>query len=460
MFNISPHLIKKSVYYSTPIFLMGVFVLSNSQKFPNNYPVYNASSSSYLDEIYFSANSDFSTASTLDEFSELPSDPDFLESDFSSTDQGLRDSDAASLTDGGVAFIDSATDYTVSRGDGAIQILSKAGIESTDIKNIVYNSSAPRSVFSLSAGDIITVNRVSDKLTSLDIRPKKRNYFYHFKADENRRFIFSKESYTRVEKINSYAFSINSSLYHDGANAGLSDTEISQVVEILKFKSDFNHLKAGEFFDVLVSRSYYNDVVSGESKVLAVKYLIDGSKKFAFYYSSDGNEGYFDQNGVSVTPTFRRHPVDGPRVTSLYNPNRMHPVLHYVRPHRGTDYGGFMKPIHAISDGTIVFAGKRGSFGNAVIIKHPHGVQTLSAHMNNFEKGVKRGAKVDKGQVLGYIGKTGIVTGPHLHFEMKINGKYVDSLKAKLPMESKVSDLDDFRSHVGEVLSKTGWSLN
>lgn len=346
--------------------------------------------------------------------------------------------------------------HIVGSGDGLISVLKGAGIDSTDIKDIVYNSGTPEHVFNLKNGDVLEFEKKSDgSLKKLVIKPI--GDCFHTIERTGERFVYKKSLYPEVKEVINFTINITDSLYLNGEQQGLTAKEISSIVDILKAKVNMNSVQKGEKFDIVLERTFANGRDLNKSSVIAIRHVEGDKVVYGFRWQEGDDVGYFDKNGNGLLPSFRRHPIDNPRITSHYNPKRLHPVLKIVRPHRGTDYAGAGKPIMAIADGKIVSAGRRGSFGNAVIVKHAYGVQTLNAHMSRFGKGIKTGVNVKKGQVIGYIGSTGIVTGPHLHFEMKINGKYVNSLKAQLPTGDKVSDLDDYSKYVSKVMLVNRW---
>nr|WP_282604039.1 peptidoglycan DD-metalloendopeptidase family protein [Vibrio crassostreae] len=346
--------------------------------------------------------------------------------------------------------------YVVGSGDSLIYLLKDAGLSSAEVKGIVYNSRAPKSAFNLMKGDGVEVT--FDKVGSfkkLSILPKGSTFYEITNVDGN--YSHKKEIYPEELRELKKSFVISDSVYKDGLATGLTAAEVARVINVFQHKVDTSKVSKGEEFDVLLHRVFANGKFTGSSVVKAVRYTKRGVSKYAFLWSKGDKEGYFDENGDGLMPSFMRHPIKNPRITSNYNPKRLHPILKIVRPHRGTDYGGNRKPIMAIADGKVVHAGRKGSFGNTVIIKHANGVQTLSAHMSKIMSGVKRGATVTKGQTVGLIGSTGVSTGPHLHFEMKIDGRYVNPLKAKLPMDDKVDDISEYKSSISKVMKTEGW---
>ena len=140
---------------------------------------------------------------------------------------------------------------------------------------------------------------------------------------------------------------------------------------------------------------------------------------------------------------FLRNPIDFARISSRFNLGRKHPVLNTIRAHKGTDYAAATgTPIKAAGDGKIIFAGRKGGYGNVVIIQHGTRYQTLYAHMNSFHRSVRKGRSVKQGQIIGYVGSTGLATGPHLHYEFRVDGVHRDSLRVKLPKAQSISAVE------------------
>lgn len=343
-------------------------------------------------------------------------------------------------------------EHNVMAGDSFISIARKSGVDADDLTNILYRSGISKSSFSLKKSQKIVFEFLGEKLKSFSIYGDSISYV---KISMTKNGTYSKSRVKLPTKIetNSIEFDIKSNFSSDGARSGLTQEEITQVVDILKSKLDFNALKAGAVVEVIFDREVVNQrIVSTLLKAVRLK-LSDTNIIEAYYYKTSSGAGYYDINGKSVTPSFLRHPVDNPLITSRFNLNRKHPILDVVRPHWGTDYGHMGgTPIKAISDATVKFAGTKGGFGKAVILTHPQGIETISAHMSKYGKGIKTGEKVKKGQVIGYVGKTGLSTGYHLHFELKKDGKRVDSLNVDLPTIDVVDDLSKFKQVVNDYL--------
>merc|ERR1712000_129989 len=179
----------------------------------------------------------------------------------------------------------------------------------------------------------------------------------------------------------------------------------------------------------------------GDGNILIARFNNNGRELTAVRYEdSDGNANYYAPDGRSMRKEFLRNPMDVFRISSRFNPGRKHPVLNTIRAHKGTDYAAPTgTPIKAAGDGKIIFAGRKGGYGNCVIIQHGSRYQTLYAHMSRFNSSARTGRSVKQGQVIGYVGMTGLATGPHLHYEFRVDGVHRDSLRVELPKAKSIS---------------------
>jgi murein DD-endopeptidase MepM/ murein hydrolase activator NlpD len=185
----------------------------------------------------------------------------------------------------------------------------------------------------------------------------------------------------------------------------------------------------------------------GTGNILSARFTNRGKTYTAVRYTNkQGNSSYYNANGESMRKAFIRTPVDFARISSRFSNGRRHPILNKIRAHKGVDYAAPRgTPIKAAGDGRISLAGRHGGYGNAVIIQHGQRYRTLYAHMQGFAKGVRTGSNVKQGQIIGYIGTTGLSTGPHLHYEFQVNGVHVDPLSQKLPMSDPIANSEKSR---------------
>ncbi len=229
---------------------------------------------------------------------------------------------------------------------------------------------------------------------------------------------------------------IEQSLYVAAEQADLKQSTIMELSDIFQWELDFaRDIRKGDQFSLVYDRLYREGKYIGDGDILAAEFVRGGKRYQAVRYTDpDGNTGYYAPNGDSKRRTFLRHPVDVVRITSRFDPNRMHPVLHKIRAHKGVDYGSPTgTPIRATANGVVKFAGSKSAYGKTIILSHGSDIRTLYAHMSRISDKVKHGKRVRQGDVIGYVGKTGRVTGAHLHYEFQKNGQHVDPLKVKLP---------------------------
>lgn len=229
---------------------------------------------------------------------------------------------------------------------------------------------------------------------------------------------------------------IQQSLYLAAQQADLKQSTIMELADIFQWELDFaKDIRKGDQFSLVYDRLYREGRYIGDGDILAAEFIRGGKTHRAIRFTTDdGMTGYYSPDGQSKRRTFMRHPVDVVRITSRFNPNRLHPVLHQIRAHRGVDYGSPIgSPIYATADGKVAYSGMKSSYGNTVILQHGKKFSTLYAHMSKIAEKSKTGSRVKQGDVIGYVGKTGRVTGAHLHYEFRVNNKQIDPLKVELP---------------------------
>ncbi|MEG2393296.1 MAG: peptidoglycan DD-metalloendopeptidase family protein, partial [Pseudomonas sp.] len=208
------------------------------------------------------------------------------------------------------------------------------------------------------------------------------------------------------------------------------------MASVFGYDVDFaQDIRQGDEFDVIYEQKVVNGKAVGTGPILSARFTNRGKTYTAVRYTNkQGNSSYYTADGNSMRKAFIRTPVDFARISSKFSMGRKHPILNKIRAHKGVDYAAPRgTPIKAAGDGKVLLAGRRGGYGNTVIIQHGNTYRTLYGHMQGFAKGVKTGGSVKQGQVIGYIGTTGLSTGPHLHYEFQVNGVHVDPLGQKLP---------------------------
>ncbi len=227
---------------------------------------------------------------------------------------------------------------------------------------------------------------------------------------------------------------IASSLYTAIKDLGEETELVATLVDLFAYDINFYiDTHDGDRFKVIVEKQYLDGQFYRYGRVLAAEYAGRVGTYRAFWWQPpEGKGGYFDEKGENVAKSMLKTPLKFSRVSSGFNPRRMHPVLHRVKGHFGTDYAAPTgTPVWAAADGKVVWAARKGGAGNCVIVDHGGGLKTIYMHLSRFAKGLKHGQRVAQKQVIGYVGMTGLATGPHLHFSVTKNGTYVDFQKLK-----------------------------
>jgi murein DD-endopeptidase MepM/ murein hydrolase activator NlpD len=238
------------------------------------------------------------------------------------------------------------------------------------------------------------------------------------------------------------ATTIQHSLYLAAKKAQLSDKVIHQFTDLFAWNIDFaKELRSGDRFVLLFEEHHAGDELIGSGNIIAAKFVNRGKIHTAIrHVDTQGNVDYFNEDGESVRKAFLRYPVKHTHISSSFNPKRLHPILKITRPHYGVDFAAALgTPIKAAGDGIIEKRESRGGYGNMIQIRHNATYKTLYAHMLRFAKDLKVGSRVKQGQVIGYVGQTGLASGPHLHYEFHANNKAVNPITVKLPTANPIA---------------------
>jgi murein DD-endopeptidase MepM/ murein hydrolase activator NlpD len=229
---------------------------------------------------------------------------------------------------------------------------------------------------------------------------------------------------------------IDSSLFQAAADADLNERVAFDLAEIFQYDIDFVlDIQSGDRFSVVYEEVFQDGVALRTGNILAAKFVNEGREYRAVrYVDSHGSAQYFTPDGKSLRKAFIRAPVQFSRISSRFNPSRRHPVLNRIRAHRGVDYAAPVgTPVRAAGEGRVRFLGRQGGYGNVIELEHGSGVVTVYGHMSRFAARLKRGQRVELGSVIGYVGMTGLATGPHLHYEYRIRGKHQNPQTVPLP---------------------------
>jgi murein DD-endopeptidase MepM/ murein hydrolase activator NlpD len=229
---------------------------------------------------------------------------------------------------------------------------------------------------------------------------------------------------------------IQGSLFGAASKAGMSDAMVVKLADVFKYDIDFiKDIRSGDSFTVIYNDVYRDGRYLHEGDIVAAEFINRGKRYTAYRFKqADGNVGWFSEDGRPLRKALLRTPVTFTRISSRFSLARFHPILGYTRAHKGVDYAAPKgTPIHAAGDGTIVYRGWERGYGNFVLIKHNATYSTAYGHMSRFAGGERVGTHVRQGEVIGYVGMTGLATGPHLHYEVRIDGHQVNPLTVTMP---------------------------
>ena len=346
----------------------------------------------------------------------------------------------------------------IGNGETVAGVLQDAGVSGSDAYNVVKALSKHFDPREVRAGQAISVKFEPEgnalRFASLNMRIDPVKEVVVSLSDDN----FSAEMREKdvVLEVNAVNATIKNSLYGSAAHAGIPASVVAEMIRIYSYQVDFQRdVRQGDKFEILYE-TYETEEgdFARYGDVLFANLLIGGKKMPVYRYESkDGAVDYYDENGQSIKKTLMRTPVDGARISSGFGMRR-HPVLGYSKMHKGMDFAAALgTPVYAAGDGTIELSGRRGSFGNYIRIRHNGELQTAYAHLHKIAKGINKGVRVKQGQLIGYVGSTGRSTGPHLHYEVHVNGKAVNPRSIKLPVGQVLAkaELKKFKQHVSSI---------
>ena len=327
--------------------------------------------------------------------------------------------------------------YVIEKNDSIEKILKKFSVKNADVKdisvklkkqklaNIYSGRNLSLIIKKLENGSNTVVNLVFPISNTRSVEVRKSQDEFIIK--ENILKLYKREVVIKNQ--------ITNNLYTSAIEAGIEPNIIVEFARIFGFEVDFpRDIRKGNWFEIYYEKFLDdNDKVRDTGKIIYASMFVNGDELNLYNFNYKGDEEYYDIKGKSITKSLMKTPINGARLSSSFG-MRKHPILGYNKMHRGTDFAAPSgTPIMASGSGTVTRARWCGGGGNCVKIKHNSTYETIYAHMKSFAKGVKEGRKVKQGQIIGYVGSTGMSTGPHLHYEVIVNGKKVNSQKLKLP---------------------------
>jgi murein DD-endopeptidase MepM/ murein hydrolase activator NlpD len=324
-------------------------------------------------------------------------------------------------------------DLLVKRGDTLEVLFRRNGLSLTDLAAMVALPDASAALKLLKPGDrleiahrdgqVLSLRREIDEIKLLSIAREESG----FAANTIEREVDIRVTGAHGE--------IQSSLFEAGSAAGISDRTTMDMAGIFEWDIDFiQDVREGDTFTVIYEELWRDGVKLRDGQIVAAEFVNQGKAfRAARFIDGSGRPGYFTPEGRSVRKAFIRAPLNFTRISSNFNPSRRHPVLNTIRAHRGVDYAAPTgTPIRAAGDGKVLFRGTQGGYGNTIILQHGGNITTLYGHLSRFGN-ARAGARVNQGDVIGYVGSSGLATGPHLHYEYRVNGAHRNPRTVSLP---------------------------
>jgi murein DD-endopeptidase MepM/ murein hydrolase activator NlpD len=347
---------------------------------------------------------------------------------------------------------------SVKPGDTLSGLFEHYGLPSADWQRIAKLGDSIKPIYRMRPGDELRVRKTRDgRLAGLQIDLDEIRSLQITRTENG----FETEILEApVDRQHSYAIgTINSSLFMAAQNAGLDDSLAMELAFIFGWDIDFAlDIRSGDRFLVIYEEIFRHGEKIGNGDIVAAEFVNQGRKLQAFRYTTpDGRSQFYSADGKSMRKAFLRTPVDFARISSKFNLGRRHPILNRIRAHKGVDYAAANgTPIKAAGNGRVEFKGRKGGYGNTIIIKHGSSTSTLYAHMSRFGRGISNGSRVQQGQIIGYVGSSGLATGPHLHYEFRVNGAHKNPLTVKLPTAEPLAKeyKEDFRSSITPALAQ------
>lgn len=345
----------------------------------------------------------------------------------------------------------------VRSGDTLAKLFARAGVEARIVHDLARAGEIGRRLHRIHPGDTIEVGFDADDEVARVRYPldSERKAVFDRNGDGFDTRILEQPLERRIEYANG---TIHSSLFQTGARAGMNDNLIMELVEIFGWDIDFVlDIRRGDRFSVIYESLYKDGEHVRNGDIIAAEFINQGRSYRAIRYTSEENgTEYYAPDGSSMRKAFLRTPVKFSRISSGFG-KRRHPTLGTMRNHQGVDYAARTgTPIRATGDGRIIQRGRRGGYGNTVEIRHGGRYSTLYAHMHRFAGGQSVGSYVEQGEVIGHVGSTGMSTGPHLHYEFRVNGTHRDPLKVEFPSSDPVPEerMDHFREQIRPLLAQ------
>jgi murein DD-endopeptidase MepM/ murein hydrolase activator NlpD len=323
----------------------------------------------------------------------------------------------------------------VQPGDTVAELMQRLNIKDAAASDYLRNSAQARAFRKLtsgkevqaitdSSGALVSLNYLGEQGAQVEIKKQGDTFTTNTVAAQ-----LEKRLFVRTGEI-------KTSLYAATDAAGMPESAANQLTEIFSGDVDFHHdLKRGDRFTAVYEMTYSNGALIKAGQIQAAEFINQGHVYRAVrFQASNGHSDYYTPDGKSLKKAFLRSPIAFSRVSSGFSMSRFHPVLNKWRAHKGVDFAAAIgTPVKATADGTVDFDGQQNGYGNVVILKHQSHLSTVYGHLSRFARGLHKGERIAQGDVIGYVGMTGLASGPHLHYEFRIDGQQHDPLRVALP---------------------------
>lgn len=350
----------------------------------------------------------------------------------------------ADVVDLPIIPIEEAFPHVITPKSTLFSVLSELDVPSPTIQIIVDTAKPHQNLAQLKPGirfQIVRESQTSNDLSEIDFRFSAIDRLVIKKINGQ----WSAEKiHEKVDiKIVSFSGIVTSSLWESALKAKMDPDLISELADIFGWEVDFSReVRVNDRWRITVEEKTVQGQPVGWGSILAAEYENAGrSYQAALYRANDKDMGYFTPEGNSLRKMFLKSPIRYGRITSTFKRRRFHPIMKVFRPHNGVDYGAPTgTPVRTVASGTVTFAQRSGGGGNVIKVRHNSTYETAYKHLSGYAKGIRSGAHVQQGQVIGYVGSTGLSSGPHLHFEFYQNGRYIDPLSKKFPSAEPVPE--------------------
>lgn len=329
---------------------------------------------------------------------------------------------------------------TIRPGDHLSSLFPRLGLSPQQLHEIMALGEATAGLARVKPGQEIKFRTAGNQLRELLYEVDEKSL--HVKREDGK-FVAHLTHHAVETRVSYAAGAIQSSLFEDAQAAGLSDNLTMGMADIFGWDIDFAlDLREGDSFGVVYQEQFMNGLKLRDGAILAAEFTNRGKTYHAVRYSDpEGNINYYTPDGLAMRKAFLRTPVKFSRISSRFSLARYHPILHRMRAHKGVDYAAPIgTPVKAAGAGKVIFKGVKGGYGNTVILQHGSQYSTLYGHLHGFARGLKQGASVQQGATIGYVGKSGLASGPHLHYEFRVGGVHKNPLTVTMPKADPIQE--------------------